>query len=129
MTVDPLEPLAGPKIALVNSIGDLLLYKLDLGSDLDLFTDQNPPCFQGRVPVQAKIMSVDLPFDGQPGFFIAPWVFVAAPVFQIKGYFLGVAPDGEIALELILRIVFFLYPGTREKELLVIVRITKVGGF
>src|SRR5690606_25316926 len=83
------------------------LDELDFPFDPHIITHQDPSRFQGGVPIQSKVLAVELALDGKPGLFIAPGIGVAASVIHREGSGPFLAPDGKLPVEFIAAIFYF----------------------
>src|SRR5699024_2439330 len=89
----------------------IILNKLGFDVKIDLLAYQNTAGFEGLVPFHIPVMTVDFTFQNNRNAIVAPGIFHHAAVFCVQFYGLGNSIEGQITLDGIFTISFFLYSG------------------
>src|SRR6266700_6526076 len=106
----------------------LLLDGLDLDFEADLPGEQPAAGLQGRVPVEAPVLAVDLGEGGETGTDATPGVGAGAEELEVEGDWAGNVLEGQIAGKFPDALICPAQPGGAEGNLRVLLDIEEVGG-
>ena len=74
-----------------------LQHRLELELNLQLIAHEEASCLERHVPVQAKVLPVELCFGAEPGDGLANWIGASPVERHIQADFARQAVDGQIA--------------------------------
>src|SRR3954449_9232336 len=96
--------------------------------DLNVFADQDAAGLQGRIPVQAEVLAIDLGTSGKANTRVPPRVFAGgAGAIDSEGHGLGDAVQGEIAGDAVFGVALALDLGGLKRHGGVFLRLEEIG--
>lgn len=84
-------------VCLTTRLLGLLFDRLNLQTDLDLFSNRHPSSFEDFVPGQTEVFAIDFSGRFEPGDFVPPAVFVASQILTVQYHFLSLVTDSEVS--------------------------------